>query len=458
MSTSNSNKLLKLKRERGNSKSDSSNKKSQNSKTKSLKIKTISNKEKLDTDSIKSADYEADDENPEETKQENSLGQLTRNFLDYIKKKGRVNININDLVNDLGVKKRRIYDITNVLQGIGYIEKKGKNEISWKRNNQSSNTPENTNPLPNNYLNNFNKLKIEFEALKKEDMENEDKLNKYREEFSLLSKRQEFPRYGYLTFKDILNFSKSDNLDFLIIKAAKGTVINVIDEEESKKAFNKIESQMKNGKIQKNEKLLESLRNTHHIFFTSTKDEKLKIFRVQNGVLSETIKNKQKGAENINNKNICNNNIIYNNSGNNISFNEENNYIKNNIIFKDKETYGKEKILNIKDTPSKSNSFNFDQINFPNNYQIPSQYSEIPKEIKFNEKINNNLNDTATFNNTNNKQFFTFSNEHQNINNNYKNFLFNFNLNKNVNNNEKNEDLSEKKNNYIGISSIFKKN
>ena len=64
MSTSNSNKLLKLKRERGNSKSDSSNKKSQNSKTKSLKIKTISNKEKLDTDSIKSADYEADDENP----------------------------------------------------------------------------------------------------------------------------------------------------------------------------------------------------------------------------------------------------------------------------------------------------------------------------------------------------------------------------------------------------------
>lgn len=30
------------------------------------------------------------------------------------------------------VQKRRIYDITNVLEGIGLIEKKGKNNIQWK--------------------------------------------------------------------------------------------------------------------------------------------------------------------------------------------------------------------------------------------------------------------------------------------------------------------------------------
>ena len=29
----------------------------------------------------------------------------------------------------LGVQKRRIYDITNVLEGIGYIEKNGKNIV-----------------------------------------------------------------------------------------------------------------------------------------------------------------------------------------------------------------------------------------------------------------------------------------------------------------------------------------
>jgi hypothetical protein len=30
------------------------------------------------------------------------------------------------------VQKRRIYDITNVLEGIGLIEKKSKNIIQWK--------------------------------------------------------------------------------------------------------------------------------------------------------------------------------------------------------------------------------------------------------------------------------------------------------------------------------------
>ena len=32
----------------------------------------------------------------------------------------------------LQVQKRRIYDITNVLEGIGLIEKKGKNNIQWR--------------------------------------------------------------------------------------------------------------------------------------------------------------------------------------------------------------------------------------------------------------------------------------------------------------------------------------
>ena len=34
-------------------------------------------------------------------------------------------------MNILNVQKRRIYDITNVLEGIGYIEKISKNKIRW---------------------------------------------------------------------------------------------------------------------------------------------------------------------------------------------------------------------------------------------------------------------------------------------------------------------------------------
>jgi hypothetical protein len=50
-------------------------------------------------------------------RQENSLGELTKNFIKYIREKGNRVVHINDVVKKLKVKKRRIYDITNVLEG-----------------------------------------------------------------------------------------------------------------------------------------------------------------------------------------------------------------------------------------------------------------------------------------------------------------------------------------------------
>jgi len=40
-------------------------------------------------------------------------------------------LDINEATRELGVQKRRIYDITNVLEGIGYIEKIHKNKMRW---------------------------------------------------------------------------------------------------------------------------------------------------------------------------------------------------------------------------------------------------------------------------------------------------------------------------------------
>lgn len=41
-------------------------------------------------------------------------------------------LNLNEAAERLGVQKRRLYDITNVLEGIDMIEKMGKNSIRWK--------------------------------------------------------------------------------------------------------------------------------------------------------------------------------------------------------------------------------------------------------------------------------------------------------------------------------------
>lgn len=65
---------------------------------------------------------------------DSSLGLLTKKFVDLLQEsqaKGD-SLDLNQAATRLGVQKRRIYDITNVLEGIGLIEKKSKNNIAWR--------------------------------------------------------------------------------------------------------------------------------------------------------------------------------------------------------------------------------------------------------------------------------------------------------------------------------------
>ena len=57
---------------------------------------------------------------PEQSKgrHENSLGELTKKFVNLIQEAADKCIDLNDAVVKLKVQKRRIYDITNVLEGI----------------------------------------------------------------------------------------------------------------------------------------------------------------------------------------------------------------------------------------------------------------------------------------------------------------------------------------------------
>jgi len=61
-----------------------------------------------------------------------SLGILTKKFVALVKSAPNGVLDLNSAAEQLAVKKRRIYDITNVLEGIGLIEKKSKNNIQWK--------------------------------------------------------------------------------------------------------------------------------------------------------------------------------------------------------------------------------------------------------------------------------------------------------------------------------------
>ncbi|KAL7199430.1 hypothetical protein ACSBR2_021656 [Camellia fascicularis] len=60
------------------------------------------------------------------------LDLVTKKFINLIKHAEDSILDLNKVADTLQVQKRHIYDITNVLEGIGLIEKKLKNRIRWK--------------------------------------------------------------------------------------------------------------------------------------------------------------------------------------------------------------------------------------------------------------------------------------------------------------------------------------
>ncbi|PIA62291.1 hypothetical protein AQUCO_00200349v1 [Aquilegia coerulea] len=65
-------------------------------------------------------------------RKEKSLGLLCTNFLSLYDKGDVQSIELGEASRRLGIVRRRIYDIVNVLESIGILERKAKKEYSWK--------------------------------------------------------------------------------------------------------------------------------------------------------------------------------------------------------------------------------------------------------------------------------------------------------------------------------------
>lgn len=62
---------------------------------------------------------------------DSSLGLLTKKFIALLRSSAHGDLDLNRAATQLKVQKRRIYDITNVLEGIRLIEKNSKNHVRW---------------------------------------------------------------------------------------------------------------------------------------------------------------------------------------------------------------------------------------------------------------------------------------------------------------------------------------
>lgn len=160
-------------------------------------------------------------------RQENSLRELTRKFIELIKASEDKCVDLNYAVERLKVQKRRIYDITNVLEGVGLIEKCHKNMIKWKGTLSSrSSTQTNTE---------VSSSRRELRELQEESVSLAQYTNKVKESFSSLSSDPACSEYIWLTYEDLSKLGKTEeNKDkkLIIVKADSGTKIEMPEPEE----------------------------------------------------------------------------------------------------------------------------------------------------------------------------------------------------------------------------------
>ena len=127
-------------------------------------------------------------------------------------------MNIQDTAEKIRSTKRRIYDITNVLEGIGLIKKPQKNVVQWTQGSIYSQQQQSR--LQSMSQENF-RLVQELENLQKQIQRASDSLKTLRRN----------PRSTFVTHSDFLCIlNESDTT--IVIRAPKGTLLEVSDARE----------------------------------------------------------------------------------------------------------------------------------------------------------------------------------------------------------------------------------
>ncbi|XP_062219234.1 transcription factor E2FA-like isoform X2 [Phragmites australis] len=154
---------------------------------------------------------------------DSSLGLLTKKFINLLKQAQDGILDLNNAAEALEVQKRRIYDITNVLEGIGLIEKTLKNRIRWKGLDDSGVELDNG----------ISALQAEVENLSLQEQALDERISDMREKLRGLTEDENNQRWLYVTEDDIKGLPCFQNETLIAIKAPHGTTLEVPDPDEA---------------------------------------------------------------------------------------------------------------------------------------------------------------------------------------------------------------------------------
>ncbi|XP_077455599.1 transcription factor E2F3-like isoform X2 [Stigmatopora argus] len=160
---------------------------------------------------------------PERTRYDTSLGLLTKKFVDLLAQSVDGVLDLNLAAETLQVQKRRLYDITNVLEGIHLIKKKSKNNIQWMGCSLLE---------VEGSLNQRQRLTAEVSALAEEEQKLDQLIQRCTLDAKHMSESPSNEKYAYVTCEDMNQLGNLQDQTVIVVKAPKDTKLEVLDPEE----------------------------------------------------------------------------------------------------------------------------------------------------------------------------------------------------------------------------------
>ncbi|MGH0134711.1 UNVERIFIED_CONTAM: hypothetical protein FKN15_032434 [Acipenser sinensis] len=156
----------------------------------------------------------------EKTRYDTSLGLLTKKFIQLLGQSADGVVDLNRAAEVLKVQKRRIYDITNVLEGIHLLKKKAKNNIQWMGCNLSDD---------NGTLNRCQGLSQELAELSQEEKRLDELIERCNLDIRQLTEESHNQKFSYITYQDIRKIRSLRDQTIIAVKAPSETKLEMPD-------------------------------------------------------------------------------------------------------------------------------------------------------------------------------------------------------------------------------------
>ncbi|XP_051502943.1 transcription factor E2F2-like [Myxocyprinus asiaticus] len=155
----------------------------------------------------------------ERTRYDTSLGLLTKKFVGLLSESADGVLDLNWATEVLEVQKRRIYDITNVLEGVQLIRKKSKNNIQWLVSGVFEGSASGAEKAST--------LRKELSELDRQEKALDDLIQSSSARLRELTENKDNQRLGYVTHQDIRSIVSLKNETVIAVKAPSETKLEI---------------------------------------------------------------------------------------------------------------------------------------------------------------------------------------------------------------------------------------